>query len=275
MSKELISKKTRLEFREWLVGWTLRTITDLFDGHDIELVPLPEEELPSGQRRSLVECYYASVDWTDASHVRRVLYAYEDILLEMSDEHTQQKAKLIKCLERDGYTYIQDRIASDHPSSALASSLPQFALDTAHLAVHVERINSAAANDPALAIGSTKELVESTLKTILVGMGVPYEDRKEDVAALLKKVQKALDLVPSEIEGAKRGSEIIRKVLSNLGAIAIGIAELRNLYGTGHGRAGGSSGLTPRHSRLVVGAGAALCSFLLETYEHRSPPLSR
>lgn len=275
MRKELISKRTRLEFREWLVSWTLRTIEDLFEGHNIGHVPLPVEELPGGQRCSLVECYYASVDWTNADHVRRVLDAYEDILLEIPDECSQQKEKLIKYLERDGHAYVEGRITSDSLGNVLAIELPPVMLDTAHLAIHIERINAAVAADPALAIGSTKELVESTLKTILLGMGVSFDDKKDDVPALLKKAQKTLDLVPSEVVEAKRGAEIIRKVLSNLGAIVIGVAELRNLYGTGHGKAGSSRGLTVRHSRLVAGAGAALCGFLLETYEHRCAASSK
>jgi hypothetical protein len=56
--------------------------------------------------------------------------------------------------------------------------------------------------------------------------------------------------------------------LSNLGSVAVG--ELKNLYGSGHGRGQQSQGLTVRHAKLVVGAGTTLCSFLLETYEHRN-----
>src|SRR5262249_38601481 len=47
MATELISKKTRQEFREWLVGWVLRKIEDLFDNHDVKHINLPPEQLPS------------------------------------------------------------------------------------------------------------------------------------------------------------------------------------------------------------------------------------
>ena len=57
--------------------------------------------------------------------------------------------------------------------------------------------------------------------------------------------------------------------MNNLGSVAVGIAELRNLYGSGHGKGQKSPGLTARHAKLVVGAGTTLCAFLLETYEHR------
>lgn len=32
-----------------------------------------------------------------------------------------------------------------------------------------------------------------------------------------------------------------------------GVAELRNHYGTGHGKAAGTKGLQPRHAKLAVG----------------------
>lgn len=104
MARELISKKTRYEFQEWLVDWTLRTISNLFDSHNIKYVAIPEENLPSGQRRSLVQCYYASVNWSDPKDVRRVLDAYEDILIELLPE-SEGKQRLVRHLEKDGYLY--------------------------------------------------------------------------------------------------------------------------------------------------------------------------
>lgn len=46
-------------------------------------------------------------------------------------------------------------------------------------------------------------------------------------------------------------------------------AELRGLYGTGHGRDGKYRGLEPRHARLVVGAAVAFIDFVTETFEKR------
>lgn len=50
------------EFREWLVGWTLREISDLFEGHGFTRAYVSDEELPGGQRRGLVECYYRNIN---------------------------------------------------------------------------------------------------------------------------------------------------------------------------------------------------------------------
>jgi hypothetical protein len=59
---EQISKKTRSAFREHLVGWTSRTIGELFDGADVQR-GAPRQQV-SGQRRQLVEEYFAGLDWT-------------------------------------------------------------------------------------------------------------------------------------------------------------------------------------------------------------------
>jgi Abortive infection C-terminus len=270
MPRELIGRGTRREFQEWLVGWTLRTIEELFDNHDVKHISLPSESLPSGQRRSLVECYYASVDWSNPQAVRQVLNAYEDILIVVPAEYEEGKQKLIRYLQRDGYTYENGRIHSQSLDSALIDVVPTIGLDAGHLHIYIDRINASIEADPSLAIGSTKELIEATLKTILNGHGSIYDDKKDDIPKLLKQVQKILELAPEEVDNSKRGADIIKKVLSNLGSVAVGIAELRNLYGSGHGRGEQPKGLTPRHAKLVVGAGTALCSFLLETYEHRN-----
>lgn len=270
MPQELISKKTRYEFREWLVSWTLQTIGDLFDNHDVKLISLPEDKLPSGQRRSLVERYYASIDWSNPRDVRRILNIYQDILIEIPSAEEEVKQKLIRCLKKDGYTYEGERIVSPALDIRLVETISMIGLDTEHLHVHIDRINASVELDPSLAIGSTKELIEATIKTILDKCRVEYDDRKDDIPKLLKLVQQVLELVPDEVDNSKKGAEVIRKVLNNLGSIAVGVAELRNLYGSGHGRGQKYQGLTSRHAKLVVGSGATLCAFLLETYESRN-----
>ncbi|TAE73026.1 MAG: hypothetical protein EAZ84_13545 [Verrucomicrobia bacterium] len=57
------------------------------------------------------------------------------------------------------------------------------------------------------------------------------------------------------------------RILSNLSTVGHGLAELRRLYGTGHGQHGSTSGLTPRHAKLAAGAAATLAIFLFETHE--------
>lgn len=272
MTRNLISKRTRREFREWLVSWTLREISDLFDDEGIIHVSLPDEELPSGMRRSLVEEYYAGVDWANPTDVRRVLNAYEHILRSIGADSQEGKTILVKCLERDGFQVEDDRILA----RALKENLEAVIRATnivsiQHLESYLERIRASVDTDPELAIGSTKELVEATLKTVLEHIGVKYTTR-DDIPTLMKKVQISLDLDPAKVDETKKARDTIKRILGSSGTIVSGLAELRNQYGSGHGRVR-RSGLQPRHARLAVGLGSTLSTFLLETLQERDKRL--
>lgn len=264
------SKKTMTAFREWLVGWTLREITDLFEGHNFTRAFVPDEELPGGQRRDLVECYYKNINVRIADHVRRLMAVYADVLFAIPEQEQFKtgKQQLIRLLERDGFKY-QDEGRIEIPAALALDGIPQVGLDTAHLDVYLTRINSSVESDPELAIGSAKDLVEGTLKSILTGLAESFDEKNDDVHALLKKVQKRLELGPDSVEPEKKGAETIKRTLSNLGQMVVGVFELRNLYGSGHGRMKRNA-VDTRLARLTVGAAGTLCRFLLETYEVRA-----
>ena len=120
--------------------------------------------------------------------------------------------------------------------------------------------------DPALAIGTAKELIETCCKTILSERGKPVVGTL-DIPKLTKTTLKELNLVPEGIDNEARGSDIIKNILRNLGAIGNELAQLRGLYGTGHGKEGKSGGLSVRHAKLAVGAAATLTTFLFDTHE--------
>jgi hypothetical protein len=63
--------------------------------------------------------------------------------------------------------------------------------DPAAIREHLGRLQRIAQFDPPLAIGTAKELVESTAKTVLLEMGEPVNDR-EDLPALVSRAQRAL-----------------------------------------------------------------------------------
>jgi len=142
--------------------------------------------------------------------------------------------------------------------------------DAKHLSEQIRRIEQSIEADPALAIGTAKELIETACKTILAERGKPVSGTPE-IAALTKEILKELKLVPDGIPEAARGSDVIRRILQNLGAIGNGLAELRGLYGTGHGKHGKAEGLKPRHAKLAVGAASTLVTFLFDTHRESLP----
>lgn len=133
--------------------------------------------------------------------------------------------------------------------------------DVLELNRHAARIRHGIREDPAQAIGSAKELLETVLKTII---GDHEQKSRHDVPELLKKAQAQLDLDPRSASG----SETLRRTLSNLGQVVHGVAELRGLYGTGHGRSK-SRELELAHARLVVNAAITIATFLLEIWQEK------
>lgn len=140
-------------------------------------------------------------------------------------------------------------------------------VDSDYIARQTTRMTEAVEDDPELAIGTAKELVETVCKTILHERGVEVA-KNADLPELNKALFKALRLVPEDIPDHAKGSATIRKILQNLATVTQGLAELRNLYGTGHGKHGGTKSINPRHARLAVGASSTLAAFLYETHLH-------
>jgi hypothetical protein len=142
------------------------------------------------------------------------------------------------------------------------------ALNAGWMAKEIERLENSIERDPALAIGTAKELIETCCKTILAKRGIAFT-KSEDLGELTKKVTKELKLVPEGISDEAKGAENIKLVLRNLTQLTNNLAQLRGLYGTGHGRDGSYRGLQPRHARLAVASAVAFIDFVSETYRQR------
>ncbi|MGH8014758.1 MAG: abortive infection family protein [Candidatus Zixiibacteriota bacterium] len=141
-------------------------------------------------------------------------------------------------------------------------------LEASYISQQIIRIRASIDTDPELAIGTGKEFVETVCKSILEERGIKVE-KSDDFPELVKKTFKVLKLVPDDIPDKTKAVDTIRRLLSNLGTVSLGLAELRNPYGSGHGKHAKHSGLQPRHARLAVGAAITLATFLFETHKDR------
>lgn len=177
------------------------------------------------------------------------------------DTDAQQKKEeelIAKCKD------IANRLCSAGPHiQSLKQTVKVF--DAKHLTSQIHRMERAVHDDPALAIGTAKELIETCCKTILTERGQAIA-ANADMSGLTKATIKELKLTPDDVPEASRGSAVTKRLLQNLATIGSGLAELRNLYGTGHGKHGNARGLTARHAKLAVGAAATLATFLFETH---------
>ena len=136
----------------------------------------------------------------------------------------------------------------------------------------LQRIQRAVRDDPALAVGSAKELIESTAKVVLIELGQTV-DEKADIQALIRNAQQALALHPSQATAGPDGTDAVKKILGGVTTVAVGVAELRNRgYGTGHGAAGSRVGLKARHAHLAVNAAITWCQLMLDTLADSGAP---
>jgi hypothetical protein len=196
------------------------------------------------------------------------------------DEVERLRLTFNKALREDGYELVECDRVSGRPLFNARLTAAQIVpatqkLKTAfehatmtYVVQQITRMEAAIEVDPGLAIGTAKELVETCCKTILFDRNLAV-DKSTDLPSLVKQAAKALALTPDDIPEQARAAETIRRLLSNLGSITTAVAELRNLYGTGHGKDARAKGLQARHARLAVGAASTLALFLIETHEAR------
>ena len=184
------------------------------------------------------------------------------------------------CLKNDGYQITEKTRISGKPvfigryigtsisPGINAAKETLSGTDVAYVSQQITRMEVAVNQDPELAIGTAKELVETCCKSILSECDVSYS-KSDDLPRLVKSTVQQLQLTPTDIPDKAKASDTIKRLLSNMASITQGVAELRNHYGTGHGKLGANKGLQPRHAKLAVGAASTLAVFLTETHKVR------
>lgn len=268
LGRELVSRAARRAFRELAVGTYLAEIDGMWQ--DEGFAPGPENR-ETGQRRSLYQSYLDAVDWTHKAQVTRALRVLEMTARNAEPDHAQRAFDLLR---RDGYEIGSDGRIIGGPVAA-APVLREESLanlvEAGAIRDHLDRIGRALEQeDPAQAIGSAKELVESTAKVVLRELGETVVD-KDDLPALVRQASLVLGVSPQSV-GAD-ASDGVKKILGGAIVITTGLAELRNRgYGTGHGPGRQRVGLGPRHAHLAVAGARLWCEFMLDTLADPEAP---
>lgn len=181
-------------------------------------------------------------------------------------------------LAKDGYQIVEKAKISDKPIFAgikRGSAIETIKnknkeikkrLSAEYVTQQITLMESTIETSPYIAIGIAKELIETCCKSILEKSNITYE-KKWDLPKLVKETIKLLKLTPDDISNKAKAIESNKKILVHLSAVIQSITELRNEYGSGHGKDSKFIGLDPRHARLAVGSASTLAIFLLETYE--------
>ncbi len=270
MTRDLISKTTRNEFRELLVGYTLREIEMTFDAGG--LTPRADyQPTVSGQRRGLVEAFYANLDFSSRSDVKKLLPVYQEIIENLTQaadrqpngDHVATINGLLRRMERDGFRYEGGRFASDALNVVTADAPSLVQLTEASIQEHLEKARQKIVNaDPAGAIANAYTLVEEFLKQLLRKTGIAFNENEGDVRALYKLLAEPLHLAPKgdSLEG------YLKAILEGLQRQIGGLFELANKASDRHAR---KYNPAPHHARLAVNVAFTLCEFLLESYDYQ------
>lgn len=164
------------------------------------------------------------------------------------------------------------RSAIDHLGWRLSSdgrleALGDIDLDTggrAALFEQLERLKKSF-DDPAAALGTAKDLLESICKFILKENG-RLPDYDMNFPAYFSQATDLLKMSPKYVDASTEGGKQIREIHQSAHRIAIQLNELRNLQGTGHGRVL-PTGVSQESARFVVRTGTHIAELLLATHE--------
>ena len=269
MQREIISRRTRSEFRKLTTNSTVGQIEDAF--RDEGFSPNSDPDFKdSSDRRLTANNFLNAVNWTDVNECDRAIRAMERILIPISPARQfvhdiSTWDAFTRYLKEDGWEITTEGKISPLTYQDQLSRLAMSDLKDAS-AIHeqLERLRRSQ-DDPAAVIGASKELIESTAKVILAELGKTY-DPNAKFNKLVKLVQSELGLDPSTAKGVD-SEDSVKRILGGASSVALGLNELRNAgHGTGHGPATARVGLYARHARLAINAASLWCELVLETY---------
>jgi len=194
-----------------------------------------------------------SMNWNDPDYPERVFNVIERIMAEAEPavfDAVIEVAGLKPWLEQNDPAFFAQLFGdSTHDGIEELTEHPAVG-NVPELSRHARRIRTGLESDPEQAIGAAKELLETVMKTILEDPAA-----RGDVPGLIKRVQARLGLDGS--------SDARGRILSKLSQVVVGVAEIRNTSGTGHGRVG-SSEPDAALARLAVDSAVTASRFLLD-----------
>lgn len=178
--------------------------------------------------------------------------------------------------ERDGFYYPlykkAKKILENIPEEGLLSHSFEEVdkrFSNEYLSSIIKIMQKAQFENPTEAIGKAKEIIESCCVTILENNGAVF-NQNWNLSQLTKETMKVLKISINDLDENNKSIKSIKPILGGLQAIAGNISELRNQYGSGHGKSASFKGLQARHAKLAVGSSIVLVQYLWDTWEWRN-----
>lgn len=243
-------------------GYVLDFSTASFDAFTYQSIGIPLcEKYKLSKGKSLITYIKDADEDNTIKLLSDLIRHYELSLMKENDEayHKDRAVAYKKCRS------ILDRVCNTTIAIAPTEILKK-AFESDYISAQIDLMVKMQNENPTEAIGKAKELIESCCKTILEKERCNV-DKDWDIPKLIDETFKLFGITPKQISDETKGAKSIKQILGNLKAIAQGISELRNLYGSGHGKASSFTALEPRHARLAVGSSITLAIFLWDSYE--------
>ena len=154
-------------------------------------------------------------------------------------------------------------LKSEHKNK---SEIIKTILNQEYVNKQIRLMNNSIESNPHLALGISKELIETCSKHILNKKNIEI-NKDWDIVRLIKETNKQINLMPFEVDNVDLAKSSIAKILGGFSNIVHGITELRNSYGTGHGHLPEFKTLDVIYIKLAVSASSELAIFYLSLVE--------
>ncbi len=245
-------------------GYVLDFATESFDNFTINCIRIPICEKYKLSKGKSLKAFFDDPmikNGLKATLLEELLKYYEAYRLKHNGNVEWESESLEKC-----WSIVEKLKETSMTEIARLSDKLVDVFNSEYIAAQVKQMHESVETHPTDSIGKSKELLESCCQTILNHKGAKFEINWT-LQRLVKETCKELRLTPDDIPDKAKASDTIKKILQNLSGISHGMAELRNMYGTGHGKSASYKGLTPRHARLAIGSAITTVYFLWETFE--------
>lgn len=243
-------------------GYVLDFTTAGFNSFTFQSIGIPLcEKYKKSKGRSLI-AYISDATYENKIKLLSDLIRYYELSPMKEHDEENRKERAITYKKCRG---ILDKVGGTMVMTATTETLKE-SFDSDYISAQIDLMLNLKDENPTEAIGKAKELIESCCKTILELDGCTI-DKDWEVPRLVDETFKHFHLMPKNIPDDVKGAKSIKAILGNLKAIAQGVAELRNLYGSGHGKSSSYKGLESRHANLAIGSSTTLVRFLWDSYE--------
>ncbi len=99
----------------------------------------------------------------------------------------------------------------------------------------------------------------------IINQQVKPTDNGWTVIRLMKETTSSLDFLPEGLPEPEKAVTSVRQMLTSLASTVQAISELRNSFGSGHGKAADFKGLESKYAKFVVSIVGEICLLLLAT----------